>query len=295
MEIKANRSKLWWLTDLPILTSLALAAVIILPNAFPTVSESSSKNAGVRYFYINHLSAKVQSLAPIFLICGLLVVVFCLVKKRPRWYLPLVSCVVSGPIALIAMVGASGFAETQFVGSIQTKDGKEFCVTYLYWLDPTMDMGELVEDWGLVKRYRVVVDSGVSEQDKSVIFALPSTLPKESYLAVAPNGFVVNIWDDGESTVAYDPATGTAYTSESQYDNGEPKGRKVTELSPFMLLGPNDKPASTDVRKLIPPEGFSKTQIATIAAEVNNPNPMVQSMAKELLEAAKTFKPKSTI
>lgn len=296
VEIKTAPSKIWRFIDLPILTSIVWAALIIVPSAFPKVSHPPNASGEERFFYINHVSTWAMRFFPFVFFGGLAVIIVYAIKRKPRWFWPILAALGSAPLALIvSMFSGTGFVPTNFLGEVTTKDGKRYCATYTSWLDNDMDLGELVEDGGIYQRYKVIARAYVHYRNKEARFAVPKSVSKTAYLTVAPNGFIVNLWENGDSSLAFDPFTRTVYTPEYHEEYGEPKGRKITELSPFVLLGPKDEPHSKDAQKLIPDQGMTASQKAVIAAELNNPNPFVQSMARDLLEALKTFKPKPPV
>ena len=57
----------------------------------------------------------------------------------------------------------------------------------------------------------------------------------------------------------------------------------VRELSPFLLVGPNDTLSADDAKEIMKGDQFSRPDLGTIEPELHNPNPAVRTLAEQLV------------
>ena len=146
-------------------------------------------------------------------------------------------------------------------------------------MGPALAIARLDSSTRWMDRYTPLVETSLTDDAEFLRIVRPQSVASEfESFQFAQDDKLLGLMDHNHLYVAYDLETKQPFT-----------GKALARLSPFLMLGPTDKPSEED-RKAVLADGIGSKPVDAIPvlqAELKNPNPAVRELAAKLLESAK--------
>lgn len=274
-----------------VLLSIVLVVLYALLLLFPLSWEAGGANTGLpRTITINTARGAIDILTFWTSAVAAIGAIWIVVRKnRAGWLLLALS--LASPVLLFigAINDAMGFAS---IASIKDSDGAEYCFLAQSFLQGSaLALGRVRRQAGFLQEIDILATAPWERAFGCLGVVRPQNATGEQSLYLTNRRMLVGVTHESIAFIAYDLKGRKSYGWKP--DGGAEVASDIRELSPFLLLGPTEKPRMEDFKKLLSPETDGRADAEVVRKEFTNPNPAVATLARRLFDDLKKHPPSS--
>lgn len=205
--------------------------------------------------------------------------IVCLLQKSKFGWLAFAGFLIA-PLA-ICVDTFRHLADYEDFATIKDEFGNEYHLLLShFWMDSSIYIGKLESKIGPWANYQKLSPLVSDESFACLAIVRPSGAAESPRLYINANHMLIGVSNGNRACFAYDLKKGISYS----YGGGDgKKSENIQTLSPFLLIGKDDKPSEEDFNAYVENETFDRAKLEVIKTELKNPNKRVREMAYRIL------------
>lgn len=276
MRHKATKWELTLCLGVAFLILLIFALGFAAPRSSPVESEDVTGKIVIRHA-VGYLFLALLAAGALNFVVGVWVVI----RGKTIGWLPLGLSLCS-PLLCCASTSIDDFTYGT-AATIKDRDGTEYLLlTYVMFQAKEFAIVRLKSETVWETEYELLAKAPKEYSGGFLAVVSPEPPLENSALYLTSNRILVGVASGYQCYAAFDLNTQMSYT-QCAYKHNQPC-HDVKELSPFLLMGPETRPSRKHFKELLE-DSPGRARLPIVEAEIANPNPEVQAMARELAKA----------